>query len=268
VIATGGLPQNDAIREGGELAKSSWDILSGDVAASGDVLVLDENGSQPALVCTEFLADQGVSVEFVTPERNFAPDAGGLNLVPYMRSFVRRGVKITTMTGISRLERQGNQIKATLWSPYTMADCGERSVDMVIVENATAPLDDLYFTLKPGSLNWGEVEYPALIAGRPQALRKNEQGTYPLFRPHATSTRPYTMGSASLRRSEVSSVERCRRKRQGWPAEDHVRELLGRHDDRRTDIFRDGRWLHLIDLLSFCGNSAGFGGARRRFSPV
>jgi NADPH-dependent 2,4-dienoyl-CoA reductase/sulfur reductase-like enzyme len=182
VIATGGLPQNDAIRQGGELATSSWDILSGDVAASGDVLVLDENGSHPALVCTEFLADKGVSVEFVTPERNFAPDAGGLNIVPYMRSFVRRGVKITTLTGISRLERHDNRVKATLWSPYTMADCGERIVDMVVVENGTAPLDELYFALKEASVNRGEVDYPALIAGHPQTCRTNPKGSYQLFR--------------------------------------------------------------------------------------
>lgn len=182
VIATGGLPQNDAIRHGGELAISSWDILSGDVTASGDVLVLDENGSHPALVCTEYLAGQGVAVELVTPERNFAPDAGGLNLVPYMRSFVKRGVKITTMTGISRLERKDNRICATLWSPYTMADCGERIVDMVVVENGTAPLDDLYFALKEGSINRGEVDYPALIAGRGQTLIRNGEGAYRLFR--------------------------------------------------------------------------------------
>ena len=182
VIATGGLPQNDAIREGGELAVSSWDILSGDVAPYGDVLVLDENGSHPALVCAEFAADKGVDVEYVTPERNFAPDAGGLNIVPYVRSFVKLGVKVTTLTGISKLERYNNRIRATLWSPYTMADCGERIVDLVVVENGTAPLDDLYFELKEGSANRGEVDYPALIAGRKQALVTNRDGAYQLFR--------------------------------------------------------------------------------------
>ncbi len=182
VIATGGLPQNNAIRHGGELATSTWDILSGDVMPSGDVLVLDENGSHPALVCTEFVADKGTDVEYITPERNFAPDAGGLNIVPYVRSFVRRGVKITTMTGISKLERHNNRIKATLWSPFTMADCGERIADLVIVENGTAPLDDLYFDLKEGSRNRGEVDYPALIAGGRQELHTNQEGTYQLFR--------------------------------------------------------------------------------------
>jgi NADPH-dependent 2,4-dienoyl-CoA reductase/sulfur reductase-like enzyme len=182
VIATGGLPQNTAIRQGGELAVSSWDILSGDVAPYGEVLVLDENGSHPALVCAEFAADKGVEVEYLTPERSFAPDAGGLNIIPYVRSFVKLGVKVTTLTGVSKLERHNNRIKATLWSPYTMADCGERIVDLVVVENGTAPLDDLYFELKEGSVNRGEVDYPALIAGRKQALRTNHDGAYQLFR--------------------------------------------------------------------------------------
>jgi hypothetical protein len=152
------------------------------VVPHGDVLVLDENGSHPALVCAEFLSEMGVEVEYVTPERNFAPDAGGLNIVPHVRSFVSRGVKITTMTGISKLERHNNRIAATLWSPYTMADCGERIADLVVVENGTAPLDDLYFELKEGSVNRGEVDYPALVAGRRQALRTNRDGAYQLFR--------------------------------------------------------------------------------------
>jgi hypothetical protein len=53
---------------------------------------------------------------------------------------------------------------------------------MVVVENATVPLDDLYFALKEGAVNLGEVDYSALIAGRPQTLRKNPQGKYQLFR--------------------------------------------------------------------------------------
>jgi hypothetical protein len=215
VVATGGLPQNDAIRFGGELAKSSWDVLSADVKPSGDVLILDENGSHPALVCTEFLADQGVAVEFVTPERNFAPDAGGTNIVPYMRNFVRRGVKITTMTGVSRLERSNNRIKATLWSPFTMADCGERIVDMVVVENATVPLDDLYFALKEASTNRGEVDYRALIAAgrrRSKKIRKAPIGFSASATPcrRGTSTRRSTTDCASRRRSKASSANQSR----------------------------------------------------------
>ena len=53
---------------------------------------------------------------------------------------------------------------------------------MIIVEHGAVPVDDLYFGLKAGSLNRGEVDYDALIAGRPQAVRSNPGGRYRLFR--------------------------------------------------------------------------------------
>ncbi len=121
-------------------------------------------------------------LELVSPERFFAPEMGGLNLVPYMQNFVSKGVKITTMTRVRALKRQGNKIKAVFWSVYTEKDAGERIVDQVVVENATSPLADLYFDLKEESVNRGEVDYPALIAGRPQAIRTNPDGKFQLFR--------------------------------------------------------------------------------------
>ena len=182
IIATGGLAQNLAIEEGADLAVSSWDILSGDAKPAADVLLFDDNGAHPGMTAAEFIAEAGASLELMTPERFFAPEMGGLNLVPYMKTLTTKGVTITTMTRVRALARDGNRIKATLWSPYTMADCGTRTVDQVIVENGTSPLADLYFELKDKSQNRGEVDYQALIAGRPQAVRTNPDGTFQLFR--------------------------------------------------------------------------------------
>ena len=110
----------------------------------------------------------------MSPERFFAPEMGGLNLVPYMQIFTEQGVRITTMTRVRALERQGNKIKAVAVEPLCReADFGERLVDQVVVENATTPLADLYFELKDESINRGEVDYQALIAGRPQDIRAN-----------------------------------------------------------------------------------------------
>jgi 2,4-dienoyl-CoA reductase-like NADH-dependent reductase (Old Yellow Enzyme family) len=182
IVATGGLPQNRSIESGAELAVSSWDILAGDVKPDGDVLVFDDNGAHQGMAAAEAVADAGAHLELISPERFFAPDMGGLNLVPYMEKLTRAGARITTMTRVRALERAGNRIKATLWSPYTMADSGERVVDQVIVENATEPLADLYFALKEESGNRGEIDYDALIAGRPQAIRGNPNGKFQLFR--------------------------------------------------------------------------------------
>jgi hypothetical protein len=55
-------------------------------------------------------------------------------------------------------------------------------VDQVVVNYGTLPLDELYFNLKPIASNMGEVDYDALIAGDPQTVTRNENGTFQLFR--------------------------------------------------------------------------------------
>ena len=52
----------------------------------------------------------------------------------------------------------------------------------MVVEHGTLPLDDLYFALKPGSVNLGEVDHAALIAGKPQTVVRNPAGGYRLWR--------------------------------------------------------------------------------------
>jgi hypothetical protein len=86
------------------------------------------------------------------------------------------------MTRVRALAREGNKIKATLWSPYTLADCGERIVDQVVVENGTSPLSDLYFELKESSVNRGEVDHRALVESNPQTINGNPDGKFQLFR--------------------------------------------------------------------------------------
>src|SRR5262245_66608784 len=98
---------------------------------------------------------------------------GGLNLVPYMQKLHGANVRITTMMRVSALTRVGNRIAASLWSPYTETQCGERVVDQVVVEAATLPLSDLYIELKDESQNRGEADYEALMSWRPRALRTN-----------------------------------------------------------------------------------------------
>jgi N-methyl-L-proline demethylase len=182
VVATGGLPGGYAIEEGAELAVTSWDILAGDARPGDDVLLFDDNGAHPGLAAAEVLVDAGARLEIVSPERYFAPEMGGLNMVPYMQKLHPAGVKITPMTRVSRLRRQGNKIAVTLWSPYTETDCGERVVDQVVLEQATLPLGELYFALKEESVNRGEVDYEALVAGRAQELSTNPEGRFRLYR--------------------------------------------------------------------------------------
>jgi len=129
----------------------------------------------------EIIAASGARLEFVTPERQIAPDIGGTNLVPYMRRLLPLDVRFTLCHRVLSAQRQGEQILVTLGSDY----CDftrQRLVDQVVVEHGTIPLADVYFELKPLSSNLGEVDYDALIEGRTQAVARNPQGKFKLFR--------------------------------------------------------------------------------------
>jgi hypothetical protein len=58
-----------------------------------------------------------------------------------------------------------------------------REIDQVVAEHGTLPRDELYFALKPLSLNQGEVDYHALVGGgRPQAIVANPADGFLLYR--------------------------------------------------------------------------------------
>lgn len=181
IVATGGVPDTDVLEEGGDLITSSWDVVGGTAAPKGRVLVFDDNGNHPGMQAVEALAEAGAEVELVTPERMVAPEIGGMNHAAYARIFHRRGVRVTVNTRLVAVRRAGNALLAVLGSDYGTART-ERAVDHVVVEHGTIPADELYQALQPRSSNGGEVDYPALLGGRPQAVVRNPAGAYQLFR--------------------------------------------------------------------------------------
>jgi NADPH-dependent 2,4-dienoyl-CoA reductase/sulfur reductase-like enzyme len=184
IVATGGLPNTGFLERGADLVVSSRDILSGDArlgAPGSEVLLFDDNGAHPGMQAAEVLAESGARLEIVTPERYFAPEIGGLNHVAYARCFKEHDVRITINSRLFEVRREGNRLAAILSSDYTDRT-EQRLVDQVVVEHGTLPLDELYFALKERSSNRGEMDYRALIAGRPQALVSNPDGRFQLFR--------------------------------------------------------------------------------------
>ena len=180
IIATGGLPNTDIV-EGAHLATTSWDILSSDVKPAGRVLIYDDNANHSGLMAAEMIANTGAQLEIVTPERFFAADVGGLNHVAYARCFDQNGVTLTINKRVTSIEKVGNELLATLCSDYSDRT-DVRTVDQVIVEHATLPLDDVYFDLKPLSTNLGALDYDAFVAVTEQTIAKNPDGTFQLFR--------------------------------------------------------------------------------------
>ena len=181
IIATGGLAQLPPLEVGTDLVVSSWDILSGEVKPAKCVLLFDDNGAHPGMSAAEVIVGAGSELEFVTPERFFAPEVGGMNHVPYARALHQANARITINTRLLAVRRDGNALVAELGSDYG-PERTERRVDQVVVEFGTMPSADLYFELKAKSMNRGAVDYGALMQGRPQALFTNADGTFQLFR--------------------------------------------------------------------------------------
>lgn len=181
IVATGGLPQNPPLDEGGDLVTSSWDIVAGAAKPAETVLVYDDNGGHQGMSAAEIAANAGARVELVSPERFFAPEMGGLNHVPYMKAFHEKGVRITVNTRLVGVRRDGNQLVATLGSDFTGAYREERRVDQVVVEHGTLPIEDLYLSLKPLSSNGGAVDYERLIHGG-EVFPVRQDGSFAVFR--------------------------------------------------------------------------------------
>ncbi|MBJ3775482.1 oxidoreductase [Acuticoccus mangrovi] len=181
VIATGGMPDTSFLAEGEALATSSWDILSGAVKPAREVILFDDNGAHPGPTAAEFLAEAGSKVEIVTPERILAPEVGGTSFPPYFAKFSEHDVKITLNLRLTAIRRSGNRLIAEFFDEYGRRTV-TREVDQVVYETGTQPLDDVYFALKEGSTNRGEVDIEALIAGRPQHVVTNPEGGYVLWR--------------------------------------------------------------------------------------
>ncbi|MFV1497716.1 NADH:flavin oxidoreductase [Phaeobacter sp. JH20_02] len=187
IVATGGLPNMQLFEAGEEAAHvvSAWDIISGDVKPGGSVLIYDESGDHPALQAAEVAAQAGATVEVMTPDRVFAPNVMAMNLVPYMRSLQDRDVTFTVARRLLEVRKEGNRLLAVLGTDYS-GHHSSKLYDQVVLNYGTLPLDDLYFDLKPHSLNGGQVDYDALIAGRPQPHGRPDeaagQGGFQLFR--------------------------------------------------------------------------------------
>lgn len=181
IIASGGLPDTEVLDEGNNLVVSSWDILDGTTRPGKNVLLFDDAGDHVAMQCAEVIANAGAKLEVMTPDRSFAPEVMAMNLVPYMRSLQQKDVTFTVTYRLKRVSQEGGQLLAELGSDY--GDVNKtRQVDQVVVNHGTIPLDEVYFELKPLSLNLGELDQSALIAGQPQQLLKNPQGEFQLFR--------------------------------------------------------------------------------------
>lgn len=162
VVATGGQPQlPPELERDVDRISTSWDVLTGDVTPTGDVLFFDDNGTHSALSAAEVIARSGARLEIVTPERTFGVEVGGMNHVPYARAFNETDTRITLHQRVLAVRPEGGRLCVELGSNHT-SHRSVRHVDHVVVDHGVSALDDLYLELKPLSTNLGAVDYGAL----------------------------------------------------------------------------------------------------------
>jgi 2,4-dienoyl-CoA reductase-like NADH-dependent reductase (Old Yellow Enzyme family)/thioredoxin reductase len=181
IVATGGVPHTDVLHSGNELTVSSWDILSGRIKPRATVLLFDDAGDHTGLQAAEVIASSGARMEFMTPERTFAPEVMSMNLVPYVRSLQKLDVTFTVTFRLQRVRRDGDVLVAEIGSDYDDIR-RERRIEQVVINHGTIPNDALYFELKPLSVNDGEIDYDRLIAGVPQPSRTDTRAGFQLYR--------------------------------------------------------------------------------------
>ncbi|MBO6757290.1 MAG: NADH:flavin oxidoreductase [Roseibium sp.] len=182
VIATGGYPKADGLRDGDELVVSAWDILSGDVKPGREVLIYDEAGDHVGLQAAELIGETGASVEIMTADRTFAPEVMGMNLVPYIRSLQKARARFTVAYRLDAVRCDGNRLTATIGSDYG-GITEEKTYDQIIVNRGIVPMDELYLELKPSARNRGEIDYGALLSGTGDLFpSRNDGGEFDLYR--------------------------------------------------------------------------------------
>ena len=146
------------------------------------MLLYDDNGGHQGMTAAELIANAGSKLELVSPERFFAPEMGGMNHVPYMRVFHEKGVTVTINTRVKAVRREGNKLVAVLGSDFAEGWSEERRVDQIVVEHGAAPLDELYWALKPLSKNGGAVDYERLVTGGDIFPQTRPDADFVLFR--------------------------------------------------------------------------------------
>jgi len=168
VTATGGFPSPHFLTAGHDLVVSTWEVLSGHASPSGRILLYDDHGGENGLSAAEYLHGRGeTDIELVTPDRLVGQDLAATTGPAYLRMLYEAGVTMTVDHQLVRVDRADEALIATLRNVHTRTEI-ERPVDAVVYEHGVVPDEDLYLSLRDGSINGGVVDIAALTEGRPQ----------------------------------------------------------------------------------------------------
>lgn len=180
LIATGARP-NKGDFPGAELCVTSWSALEGTAGQPKSALVYDDKGDHQGPSVALVLAEAGATVELAFPDRRAFPDVGSSNAAAHLRKLYAQEVVLSPDLRLQEVYQEDNRLVAVLANEYSRR-LEERVVDLVVSEQGTTPVDDLFHRLKVASRNHGEIDHRALLTGRPQTIAHNPEGAFMLFR--------------------------------------------------------------------------------------
>jgi pyruvate/2-oxoglutarate dehydrogenase complex dihydrolipoamide dehydrogenase (E3) component len=180
ILATGGRPAPLDI-PGAEHVRNTWDILSGRVQPGQNILIYDSAGQHQALNMADFASERGSLVEIATPDQMIGEEVGGTARKSFLKRLYARNVIMSPSHHLVQVYPEGNALIAVLREHYSGVEF-EREVTQIVNEAGTVPVDELYFALKPLSINLGELDQPAFLRSEPQSIAKNPNGSFQLFR--------------------------------------------------------------------------------------
>jgi NADPH-dependent 2,4-dienoyl-CoA reductase/sulfur reductase-like enzyme len=180
ILATGGQPDLFWLA-GADHCVSVWDVLTGQVPISRDVLIYDGTGDHQALSCADHLAGEGRNVTLITPDILLGQNIGSQERIIYRKRFYELDIDVIYDHRLLHVTSNGNRLKTTFMNEYT-GETIERQADQLVVEHGTVPNDELYQKLRSFSRNNGITNIDAFIAGRPQPNGRNSDGQFELHR--------------------------------------------------------------------------------------
>ena len=106
---------------------------------------------------------------------------GGLNYPVHLRELYRQGVKLTPDLRLMSARREGNALKVRLRNMYSR-ETEERTVDWLVVNLGTEPVDEIFHELQASSSNLGTYDIDAMADGELRIETANAEGAFVLFR--------------------------------------------------------------------------------------
>jgi pyruvate/2-oxoglutarate dehydrogenase complex dihydrolipoamide dehydrogenase (E3) component len=167
ILATGGVPTLDGILNG-DSAVSSWDVLSGSVELQGNVLIYDGTGRHPAPMVAVRALELGHSVKYISIDTEICKELTYAEQFAFKKRLVDLGkADFIAESHPTSIERSGSVYKVDVVNDITN-DHVVYAADMVVIEQGTVPVTELFDALRADAVNRGVMDIQALARAERQ----------------------------------------------------------------------------------------------------